>query len=273
MGNLIKDKQDLTYLEWSKIRHSSGTAGSYLKATSLISNEKLYYKLSNYDSLNGIIGHECLNELIVDRLLDILEIDHLHYNVIHADVLISNKKYETYLCSSLDFKQKCEEKAAFDLFYELEKEENETVLEFIKRYKFEKQIYEMFVIDFIILNRDRHGANIEVLKNAKNKSIRLSPLFDHGLSLLALCTTKKDILNFNVLDDKPVQCYFGFNSTYKNLELIPKNKLPKIKKFNEKYKTVLFEGLEDVLDEELVEKIWEMISKRWRYYENFCNKK
>ena len=26
------EKQDLTYLTWSKIRHSSGTAGSFLKA-------------------------------------------------------------------------------------------------------------------------------------------------------------------------------------------------------------------------------------------------
>ena len=37
---------------------------------------------------------------------------------------------------------------------------------------------------YLILNRDRHGANIEVLRNSRKKTVRLAPLFDHGLSLL-----------------------------------------------------------------------------------------
>ena len=31
----------------------------------------------------------------------------------------------------------------------------------------------MLAVDYIILNRDRHGANIEVLRNPKKKTIRL----------------------------------------------------------------------------------------------------
>ena len=65
---IIYEKQDLTYLSWSLIRSSSGTAGSFLKATSELGSRKIYYKLSNYDSVSGIIGHECVNELIADRL-------------------------------------------------------------------------------------------------------------------------------------------------------------------------------------------------------------
>ncbi len=49
-------------------------------------------------------------------------------------------------------------------------------------------IYIMLVVDFVILNRDRHGANIEVLRNSRDKTLRLAPLFDHGLSLLFNCT-------------------------------------------------------------------------------------
>ena len=32
MNRVMRDKQDMTYLSWSKIRNSSGTAGSFLKA-------------------------------------------------------------------------------------------------------------------------------------------------------------------------------------------------------------------------------------------------
>ena len=47
--DLIRDLLDLRYLEWSRIRHSSGTAGSYLKAYDIIDGRKTYYKLSCYE--------------------------------------------------------------------------------------------------------------------------------------------------------------------------------------------------------------------------------
>ena len=48
-------------------------------------------RLSNFDKARGIIGHECMNELIVDRLLTILGIPHLAYQLIHADVTVDGK--------------------------------------------------------------------------------------------------------------------------------------------------------------------------------------
>ena len=50
---VIIEKQDLTYLKWSHARNSSGTAGTFLKSQSLVSGEKIYYKLSNLDSEKG----------------------------------------------------------------------------------------------------------------------------------------------------------------------------------------------------------------------------
>ena len=84
---LIKEKLDLTYLSWSVYRNSSGTAGSFLKAYSELGGKKTYYKLSNFDKARGDIGHECVNELIVDRLLTMLGIPHLSYQLIRADVI------------------------------------------------------------------------------------------------------------------------------------------------------------------------------------------
>ena len=272
MAKIINEKQDLTYLEWSLTRHSSGTAGTFLKAMSEITGEKIYYKLSNYDPLYGVLGHECINELIVDRLLNIIGIEHLHYDLIHADIIVADKKLETYICSSKDFKKDGEYKSALDVYYELEKLEDESPLEFCLRLGFDKYVYEMFLVDYLILNRDRHGANIEVLKDSKTKSIRLAPLFDHGLSLLAPYHTLKEIQKFNVMEDRKIQSYLGSSSANKNLQLIPKGKLSYLNKLKENDRDLLFEGLDDTIEKEFLDKIWDMIWERWCYYESLCNK-
>lgn len=101
---IICEKQDLTYLNWSKIHKSSGIAGSFLKATSDLGGVKVYYKLSNYDNVQGVIGHESVNELIVDRLLTLLGIEHLHYQFIHADILVAGRVLDTYVCASENFR-------------------------------------------------------------------------------------------------------------------------------------------------------------------------
>lgn len=269
---IVNELKDLTYLSWSTIRSSSGTAGTFLKATDSTTNPKTYYKLSNYDVVNGITGHECINELIVDRLLDILNIDHLHYDLIHGDIIIDGKQLETYLCSSKDFKKDNESKVALDIYYGLNKKDNETPLEFCIRNKWDKYIYQMLVVDFLILNRDRHGANIEVLKNPKDKTIRLAPLFDNGLSLLFSCRNDEEIKKYDVLEDKKVQCFVGSNSTKDNLKLIPKNKLPKFNKLTTKDKEYIFNGLDNVITKTHKDKIWEMITKRMKYYESICDK-
>lgn len=273
MKDIELNRQDLTYLEWSKIRNSSGTAGSFLKATEENGTDKLYYKLSDYDSIKGVLGHECVNEIIVDRLLTVLGVEHLKYKLINSLILVDGKIIDTFLCVSENFKERGEEKLALDAYFEIEKLDNETPLEFCIRNGWEQYIYKMFVIDFLILNRDRHGANIEVLRNPKRKTIRLAPLFDHGLSLLCRCRTPEEVEKFDVLEDKRVQCYVGGNSTRENLELIPKDKMPILNNLKETDKDVLLEGLTGIVSAELLEKIWDMIWKRWCIYEDFCNKK
>lgn len=96
--NVITELQDLTYLKWSHVRSSSGTAGTLLKSESMIDEKKRYYKLSNFDAVNGVVGHECINEIIVDRLLTILEVDHVPYTLIHAKIWdMIRKRYEVLM--------------------------------------------------------------------------------------------------------------------------------------------------------------------------------
>jgi hypothetical protein len=76
-----------------------------------------------------------------------------------------------------------------------------------------------------------------------------------------------------VMEDKPVQCFVGTNSTMENLRLIPKQNLPRFNPLRESNREYMFAGLETVLSRIHIDKIWEMIWKRWKYYEDFCNQR
>ncbi len=270
---VITEKQDLTYLQWTRARNSSGTAGSFLKAFSELKNTKIYYKLSNYDAIRGVVGHESVNEIIVDRLLTKLGIDHLHYQLIHADILAEGRKIETWLCASKDFKRRGESKIALDQLYSSEKEQDESPLDFCVRRGWSSYVWEMLLVDFLILNRDRHGANIEILRNSRLKTFRPAPLFDHGLSLVCRCEDKDALAAFDVMEDRPVQCFVGSRSTWENLKLIPRDSLPAVDPLRESDRNDIFAGLDEALPAPWLDKIWEMIWKRWCAYEAFCDQK
>lgn len=221
----------------------------------------------------GIVGHESVNEIIVDRLLTILGIPHLEYHLIHANVIIDDKLYESYVCMSEDFKKKGESKIALDAYFQAERREGENLLDFCIRNGWEAYIYQMLVVDYLILNRDRHGANIEVLRNKRKKTIRLAPLFDHGLSLIFSSLKEEAVQKVDVLADGRVQCCVGGNSAFDNLKLIPKDKMPLLNPLKGTDEAVLMEGLEDVIPETWRKKIWEMIWKRWQVYESICNQR
>lgn len=266
---LILEKQDLTHLSWSRIRNSSGTAGSFLKSYSELGGRKTYYKLSDYDPAKGVVGHECVNELIVDRLLSILGVEHLQYQLIHADVRVNERTEETWLTASEDFKARGEDKIALDAYYDAEHQSGESPLEFCVRNGWENYIYQMLAVDFLILNRDRHGANIEVLRNKRQKTIRLAPLFDHGLSFLCCCRSDREATAFDVMADLPTNAYIGSRSARENLNLISHDRLPVFAPLQEKHREVLFKGLDGVISDMMRDKIWEMLWKRWCFYEDF----
>ena len=96
--------------------------------------------------------------------------EHLSYQLIHADIIIRDTPYTTWLCASQDFKQPGESKIAFDAYYEAEHAKGESPLDFCERNGWAEFINQMLVVDYLILNRDRHGANIEVLRNSRKKN-------------------------------------------------------------------------------------------------------
>ncbi len=268
---VIREEQDLTYLKWSHIRSSSGTAGTFLKSESGLGGVKRYYKLSNFDSAKGIVGHECVNELVVDRLLTLLGVEHLHYELINARIEIEGKAYKSFLCCSEDFKQKGESKAALDNFYAANCEKGESHYDFCVRMGWQKYVDTMLAVDFLILNRDRHGANIEVLRNAGAKTLRIAPLFDHGLSLLFPCTSAEEAQNYDVLEDKKCGNFIGSSSCRENLSLIKDVGGLFSNPLKSSDRNALFEDLDGVLPEVFFDKIWEMIYRRFEILEDLSN--
>ena len=268
---VVIEKQDLTYLKWSHARNSSGTAGTFLKSQSVISGEKIYYKLSNFDSEKGVIGHECINEIIVDRLLTLLGVEHLEYQLIHADIEIDGKNFETWVCASRDFKQRGETKSALDNYYQINKNQNESHYDFCVNNGWKKYIDTMLAVDYLILNRDRHGANIEILRNGRKRTVRIAPLFDHGLSFLCSCYTEKEIEKFDILADKPCQNFIGGRSTYENLKLIEEKNNIFQSSLHQTDREFLFEDLHNILSKKHLDKIWNMLWLRWCEYEKLCN--
>ena len=267
-NKITKEKQDLTYLQWSHVRSSSGTAGTFLKSQSTLGGVKKYYKLSNFDPVKGVVGHECINEIIVDRLLTILGIDHLRYELINADIEIEGRIYNTYLCASYDFKQQGESKTALDNYYRTNALNGESHYDFCVRQGWKDYVDAMIAVDFIIQNRDRHGANIEVLRNSRAHTVRIAPLFDHGLSLLYSCFSEAEAEAFDVMEDRRCQCFIGSYSSYENLSLITGDKFRFRGRLLDSDKDILFYGLDDILPEIFLNKIWDMIYSRYQVYEN-----
>ena len=268
--NIINKKPvNLTYLKFEAKSYSQNTYGCYLKSFEMSNDKKIYYKMSNYDMYRLVFGYESFNECIVSRLLDCLEIEHLRYYLVYAKVKVDNKEFNTYLNASYDFKQKNERKEPFDSYYYNNRQSDESPIDFMIRNGFEDDLYNMLFVDFIIFNRDRHGANVEVLIDDKG-NVRLSPLFDHGLSLLLSdYDNQKYIDDYDIDKSEPTNSFFGTRSTFKNLSFI-KNK-SQIKKFelSKKDMEYIFSDLENILPNYTIKKLKIFIEKRLKLWKDF----
>lgn len=274
MSKIISEIQDMSTIDWAVRKMSPGTPGCFLKAYEETNGERIYYKLSNYDSYRGIFGHECVNELVVSRVMDVLDIPHVSYNLVHATIQIDNSEVVTWVSSSRNFRTSDEEKMAFDMYYDLEKIEGESPLEFAIRNGWERYVYQMFCIDYIVANRDRHGSNIEVLRKEKSGEVRLAPLFDQGVSLLfSTYGDEHQIEKFDVMQDFVVNNYIGSRSLDFNLSLIPERYDLQISRLKESDRQYIMDGINQILTQNHADKLWTMIWNRWCHFEEICGKK
>ena len=265
--DVVRKLQDLRRLTWDERATSSGTSGCFLKAREGSGAAARYYKLSCYDSYRGIYGHECANEVVAARLFGILGIEHVRYRLVHALVLVDGVEHETWLDVSPSFRANGEKKQAFDLFYDLNRLPGESPFDLCERYGWLERVHQMLVADYLIANRDRHGANIEVIREAGG-GVRLAPLFDNGLSFVFSCYgDERRVERFDPLEDVAANNYLGTRSLEENLRFVPADLA--LRPLEPRHRDLLFAGLEGVLPQAHQSKMWDIMWERWCRHEAF----
>lgn len=199
--------EDLTDIKWSLSVHGSGSNGVFYKA---IINDT-YYKLSSFNGLNGEYGYESVYEVMTSRVADLLGFNHCKYDLVHAKIKLGSKEMIVNLTKSKSFKNDYESRLTAEQYLgmnEVDVYDKEECLSYLLNSSFKEDICNMLVFDYIICNRDRHGANIEFL--VIDESIRLAPIFDNGSSLFAPAFRDKDrIISFNKFYDGPINSFLG----------------------------------------------------------------
>lgn len=255
---------DLTDIEWHRLSEAGSSCGMLYKATLNIAGTIHFYKMSLMIG-RKVVGHEAVNEVIISRLLDVLGLPHVEYNLLLAKVNIHGNNFNTFICESKDFRQDTGETLPFELYYNLVGTEK-TPLEFAQFLGFQSFLNELFVIDFLIINRDRHGYNLEITRNSSG--IKPVMLFDMGYSLIApLRDDMRLIQAFDPLSDVVTNNFIGSESLYDNLKYITKPVY--VNPLTDKVKSKIFYKLGIAISKEHLNKIWKIITCRYRYlYDN-----
>ena len=269
--DVIRTEQDLRLLSWSESGQTSASGGTFLKARTGVGPHAMYYKLSCYDSYRGIYGHECVNEVIASRLMELLGVSHVRYALVHARILVDGEEHVTWLARSKSFRAAGESKTAFDTFFDLKHGKGESQLEFCERQGWLEDIQRMMLVDYLIANRDRHGANIEVLRSREG-DVRLAPLFDNGVSFVLSCYgDEKRVREFDPLADVRANNFIGTRSLEENLRFVPATL--RIGALAESDKDTLLAGLDGALSETHLEAIWNIVWQRWLHWRSLCEER
>ena len=258
-----RELEDLTNLNFSYSIKSSGTQGSFLKAL----DNDTYYKMS-YVSGDEVVGHESVNEVIANRLCELFGFDYLPYDLHYAKTKTEMCEYTSWLVSSKNYKEENEQRITLEMY--LQTNDCNTT-NYDETFKFILQLpedivqslFNLCVIDFIIYNRDRHGANIELLVN--NDSMRLAPIFDCGCSLVSPYHDDiEEIEKFNPLTNKRVNNFIGSSFLVEMISKWPSSFHVDWHKWKSSY---LDDLPKDALNDVVWPKINECIEKRmeWLY--------
>ena len=269
--DVIHTVQDLRQLVWSETGQTSASGGTFLKARTGIGASATYYKLSCYDSYRGIYGHECVNELVASRLMELLGVDHVRYTLIHARVVVDEVERTTWLTRSKSYRAAGESKMSFDSYFDLMHKKGESQLEFCERQGWLEFVQRMMLVDYLIANRDRHGANIEVLQS-NDGTLRLVPLFDNGVSFVFSCYgDEQRVRDVDPLQDVRANNYIGTRSLVENLRFVPAGIA--VGELFERDREALFAGLDGALPQAHLDAMWNIIWQRWQHWRQVCNER
>lgn len=253
---------DKTYLSWRENLSGQSTGGSFYKATEIVNDVQKFYKLSQCIGTE-IVGHESFNEVIVSRLLDILDIPHTQYELINGRIQLNNHEYITQFSVSDNFILPDETEMHLDQLFPNSKDYQSDLLNL----NFSKQLNQMLLVDFLIINRDRHSHNISFGYNSNTHQLRWIPLFDHGFYFVSyLLNDWEAIAQFNPMKNSVVNNAIGSHYLFDNLKLISEPVI--VHPLLENHARDLVADLDAFVPRSFLQKCLEIIYRRYEYAKN-----
>lgn len=244
-----------------------GTSGAFIKKYYINNGKRYYAKTSRFDTYTGFSGFEVYYEVIASRLAKKLGVSCVPQTFETIVLSYRGIEYITDVCISESYRKETESKVTFEDLYE-HSTSNMDVVQFAKYYMGNEFFQKLIMFDFIIFNRDRHGANMEFYKY-KGKIIP-APLFDNGLSFFFSCPSDIEIYRTDVMEDRVVNNYIGYKSLYDNLKFLDGTvRLNPLTKYD---KSSLFRGLTTKISKCHRDKIWEQIVMRYKYVTEILDK-
>lgn len=251
---------DLVDPDWHRLSEAGSSNGSLYKAAKIIDGAAHFYKMSMIIG-RKTVGHEAANEVIVSRLLDVLDISHIHYDLCRAKVRVKGEIFDTFVCESVDYKAPGIDSIPFELYCQLcgSGKDPFTVATQLSSSSYVDQ---MFVVDFLIANRDRHGYNLEVYQS--DDKLTLAPLFDMGYSLTAPLQNDINLVRaFDPMQDVAANNFIGSESLFENLKLI--RHPVQVSPLSPLDKKRIFRDISLVVSKDHIAKMWDIIWTRYQY--------
>ena len=193
----------------------------------------------------SISGLEPINEWLASRICKRLDLDYCNYTLdILSGQLVSKCK---------NFLTKDEEIISASDIMNLEKNNNVSdyeryvsILESHGIKDVKKKLSDMYIVDYLMLNTDRHMKNYGIIRNVKTlKWERITPIFDTGTSLQSDVT-----LPYLDFDNEEYKFFHSHNMTVNELVnyiKLEKYNLTKLDGLKDEYKEVL-EKYSDVIE-------------------------
>ena len=256
--------KDLTFLKWSYSSSSSG--GTYLKSEHISGNKKYYYKLPDF-KYGRFSGCETAIEVIVSRLGEYLGFPVLKYTGEMARIIVEGRESETYVAKCLDIVKRRYTAIPIVTDYLTNRlAKTESPLDYCRRIGLQEYLDYVFMLDYLVINDDRHGHNIEILYDRDNNIVP-SPIFDNGRSLTYQYGNNVRLMqNWDYKSEITVNNFVGSLSLDKNLENISRSyELPRLT--DEAYRKI-FRGLERFISREHKEIIRTALDYRYEKMRN-----
>lgn len=252
--------QDLTHLDFSLSQSGAGCVGSFYKAY----DDMFYYKASYF--FNDKFGYEAVNEVIASRLSDCLKFDNARYELVYAKIKIADQEYKTYICKSRNYRKPEECRLTIESYMQFNNMKKGCVQE-LKDESFFNDVLNTILLDYIIDNRDRHGANLEILVH--QDSNRLAPIFDCGSSLLAPCQYDMDrVAGFHLLHNGPINNFLISPMWNDVLETL---KAYDVRVKDIDWNQLDYKDLYQALDKEILDREMIMIKERYDHAKKILN--